>query len=198
MRIRCAWIVVGLALLGCGGAVTVGADASGAGTGGDAGTGGAGTGDAGTGGDAGGTGGAGAGRAGTRLTLDHDPIALDQPATAHVKLWGYGAYVADAPATAVARFMFDVEALPVELELDIPEEPHTRIDQGFGPVEREEARFYFKVYIDVGRDGQICEEDFVQDYDRSDWMSFAMQPPAEHSIFVEQSGSGSGCYRFDP
>ena len=26
----------------------------------------------------------------------------------------------------------------------------------------------------------------------------AMQPPAEHSIFVEQSGSGSGCYRLDP
>ncbi|WP_437961182.1 hypothetical protein WME76_17140 [Sorangium sp. So ce119] len=158
MRIHGVWIVVGLALLGCGETVT--------------------------------------GSAGTRLTLDHEPLALGQPATAHVTLWGYDSHVADASATAVARYTFDVEALPVELDLDIPEEPHTRIDQGFGPVEREDAKFYFSVVIDVGSDGQMCAEDLLQDYDRSDWMSFAEEPPEEHRVFVKESGSE--CRPIDP
>ncbi|WP_437627744.1 hypothetical protein [Sorangium sp. So ce1151] len=43
--------------------------------------------------------------------------------------------------------------------------------------------------IDVDSDGQLCEDDFVQDYDRSDSMSFAVEPPEEHRIFVKESGS---------
>ncbi|HTN91559.1 MAG TPA: hypothetical protein VL242_48160 [Sorangium sp.] len=165
MRVHCVLIAVAVALFGCGEVSTGG----GADTGGGAGTGGA---------------------ADTILTLDHEPMALEQPATAHVTLWGYDQYVADASATAVARYTFEVEALPVDLALDIPDDPHTLINQGFGPVERSRARFYFSsLAIDVGSDGQICENDFVQDYDRSDFMSFAMEPPAEHRIFVKESGS---------
>ncbi|WP_438011590.1 hypothetical protein WME89_24925 [Sorangium sp. So ce321] len=64
------------------------------------------------------------------------------------------------------------------------------ISQGFGPVEREDARLYFSsVVIDVDSDGQLCEDDLVQDYDRSDSMSFAVEPPEEHRIFVKESGS---------
>ncbi|MGK3962863.1 hypothetical protein WMF38_01560 [Sorangium sp. So ce118] len=192
MRVHGVLISVALALFGCGEVSTGGgADTGGAaGEGGAAGTGGG----AGTGGAAVGTGGAGGvgagGGADTILTLDHEPMALDQPATARVTIWGSERYVADVGATAIARYTFEVQALPVDLALDVPENPHTLISQGFGPVEREDAQFYFSsVVIDVGSDGQICENDFVQDYDRSDFVSFAVDLPEEHRIFVKEYGS---------
>ncbi len=153
-----AWIIVGLALLGCGGT--------------DAGS-------------AEGTSNAG----GTILTLDHEPMTLDQPATAHVTLFGYDHNLADASATAVARYTLEVEALPVDLELDIPEDPHTLIDQEAGPVGPDKARFYFHIAVDVDLDGQLCEEDIIQDFDRSEFTSFATKPPEEHKVFVKRLGA---------
>ncbi|MDI1435367.1 hypothetical protein [Polyangium sorediatum] len=126
---------------------------------------------------------------GTTLTLAHEPLTLDEPATAHITLWGYDSRLADASATAIRRYTLEVTALPVDLELDIPANPHSLIDQGVGPVAREDAGFYFSLVVDVDRDGQQCEKDLVQDFDRSDFTSFDEEPPQTYKVFVKEYGS---------
>ncbi|HEU4404441.1 MAG TPA: hypothetical protein VFS43_04030 [Polyangiaceae bacterium] len=115
-------------------------------------------------------------------------MTFDQPATAHVTLWGSDRELADASASAVERYEIQVGALPVELELNIPNSPHERIDQGHGPVAREDARYYFSVTVDVGRDGKLCASDFVQNFDRTDFSSFGEAPPDAYTIIVKEYG----------
>ncbi|HVK71245.1 MAG TPA: hypothetical protein VM694_42615, partial [Polyangium sp.] len=75
-------------------------------------------------------------------------MTLGEPATAHITLWGYDSRLADASATAIRRYALEVTALPVDLALDIPANAHALIDQGVGPVAREDAAFYFSVMVD--------------------------------------------------
>jgi hypothetical protein len=124
----------------------------------------------------------------TTLTLEHEPVTFDQPLTAYVTLSGSDRQVADASASVVERYEIEVRALPVELELTIPKNPHERIDQGHGPTARENANYYFSVTIDVGRDGKVCANDFVQDFDRTDFSVFGEAPPDDYTIIVKEYG----------
>lgn len=132
----------------------------------------------------------------TTLTLAHEPVTFDQPATAYVTLWGSDRQIADASASAVERYEIEVGALPAELKLTIPKNPHERIDQGHGPTARENANYYFSVTVDVGRDGKVCASDFVQDFDRTDVSAFGGVPPDDYTITVKEYGDR--CQPLDP
>jgi hypothetical protein len=130
----------------------------------------------------------------TTLTLaPPSPVTFDKPAETYVHLWGYDVHLADASASLIESYRFSVTSLPVSQDLSIPSNLHRRIDQGHGPVSAEDAGFYLSVYIDRNRDGDICEGDFSQDYQRAEPEFFRSGLPSEIEIFVKENDSTYPC-----
>jgi hypothetical protein len=128
----------------------------------------------------------------TSITISQAPAgAFPAEARAIVWLWGYDEYLADASATLVASYVLPIVEMSA-LDVEVPDQPHELIDQGFGPVSAEDARFYFNVYVDLNGDGQLCPGDLRQDFDVTEFATFAI-PPTTIDVAVTEIDSAGPC-----
>lgn len=95
------------------------------------------------------------------LSVSGPAVSLQQVSRYAIVVYGYDPGVADAPASEILRAEPALDELPAELAIDWPSDAYTRIDQGYGAVAAEDARYYVKVYGDVDGDGEICAGDLV-------------------------------------
>jgi hypothetical protein len=79
-----------------------------------------------------------------------------------ISLWGYEDRVADAAATLILEHRELLRALPVTVEILVPDDPHTLIDQGHGPVAADDAGYYFAFRGDLDGDGRLCQGELVE------------------------------------
>lgn len=128
----------------------------------------------------------------TTLTLTQLPTDAGPEARVLVKLWGYDRSLADAAASPIGFWQLPLDASGV-FQLDIPEDPHTLIDQGQGPVPASEAGFYFKVYVDLDGDGQLCPGDLHQDYDVTDQEFYDAVVPSSITVALAPFEAGRPC-----
>jgi hypothetical protein len=112
-----------------------------------------------------------------------------------VWMWGTDANVADVGATLIDTY--DQRLTGAGLAIDVPENAHELIDQGFGPVSAENARFYFDVFVDQDADGELCPGDLRQDFEVTAFETYPV-PPQTLSVALSTIPSSEACRSIVP
>lgn len=110
-------------------------------------------------------------------------------------MWGTATDVADVGATLIASY--DRPLTGRGFVIDVPENPHELIDQGFGPVSADRAEFYFDVFIDLDGDGMLCPDDLRQNFDDTPFETYATAPETL-SVVMELIPTSETCRSIVP
>jgi hypothetical protein len=123
------------------------------------------------------------------------PVSFNDSSRIKIIVWGYSHFVADAPATNLLTVDTTITSISQAFTLSFRKEDFQKVAYRTGQAG--EFGYYFSFNIDINYDGQICNGDYRQDFDKTDLTFFNESDTGEKSLAVSITRDTSGiCFPF--
>jgi hypothetical protein len=122
-------------------------------------------------------------------------IVFNNYSRVKIQLWGYSNTVADAPATNLMTLDSTIKSTNDLFEMSFSEDVFSRIV--YKSSSNDDFGYYISFAIDINNDSQICNIDYVWDYNKTPMVFYSKSDTREKDldIYIEKYPSDS-CIAF--